>query len=52
LFKLAKLMHRTVAELEATMGAGELAEWVALSRIDPWGDERADMLAMTGWVTR
>lgn len=50
LFKLAKLMHRTVAELEATMGAGELAEWVALSRIDPWGDERADMLAMTGWV--
>ena len=44
------MLGRTVAELEVTMGAGELAEWVALSRIDPWGDDRSDILAMNGWI--
>lgn len=39
---LARTLGRTLAELEATMGAGELLLWQALYRIEPWGELRAD----------
>lgn len=32
-------MGRTVAELENTLGAGELAEWIAFWNIEPFGPE-------------
>lgn len=32
----------TVAELERRLGAGEFREWQAYSRIEPFGDRRAD----------
>lgn len=43
-------MGRTVAELEATLGAGELAEWIWLLKHEPWGHYRSDLLAQSGWV--
>lgn len=39
---LARTLGRTLAELNATMGAGELLLWQALYRVEPWGEIRAD----------
>lgn len=39
---LARTLGRTLAELESTMGAGELLLWQALFRVEPWGELRAD----------
>ena len=47
---MAETLGRTVAELEDTLGAGELAEWICLLNREPWGHFRTDSLAMTGWV--
>lgn len=33
----------TIAELEARMTYREFAEWAAYYRIEPWGEERADL---------
>lgn len=46
---LAGHLGRTVAELEATLGAGELEEWIALAQEEPWGPFRQDVLATIGW---
>ena len=35
----------TVAELGQRMSARELGEWIALSRLEPFGDARADLRA-------
>lgn len=39
----------TVAELSDRMGAGELAEWLALRGVEPWGPYREDVLATMGF---
>lgn len=39
---LARTLGRTLAELESTMGAGELLLWQALFRVEQWGELRAD----------
>lgn len=44
------MFHRTVAELEATLGAGELAEWVNLMSREPVGEDRMDALFMSTWA--
>jgi hypothetical protein len=43
-------LGRTVRELEETLGAGELAEWLCLLNMEPWGPYRTDSLSMAGWV--
>ena len=49
LFRLAAhLGGMTVAELQDRMGAGELAEWRAYARIDPFGGEVDDYRAAIG----
>jgi hypothetical protein len=40
LFKLALALGRTVNELEQTLGSGELTEWIAFYRIEPFGSHR------------
>lgn len=39
---LARSLGRTLAELEATIGANEYAHWLALYRVEPWGEDRGD----------
>ncbi|MDE4520106.1 phage tail protein [Moraxella catarrhalis] len=36
-------MGKTVGELEATMSASELSEWLAYDRLDPIGGYRGDI---------
>ena len=38
-------MGRTVQELQAVMTAKEFAEWKAFDKLEPFGDERADIRA-------
>ena len=46
------MLGRTVAELESTMSSAELAEWLALLRVEPWGPYRADLQAAIGaWAS-
>ena len=40
-------MGKTVGELEATMSASELSEWLAYDRLDPIGGYRGDIQAAT-----
>lgn len=42
MFRLALALGRTVAELETSMSARELAEWQAYSLIEPFGQARSD----------
>lgn len=44
LFMLAATLGRTVRELETTIGSDELAEWIALLAVEPWGPYRLDIL--------
>lgn len=46
---LAGHLGRTVAELEATLGADELNDWITLAQVEPWGPFRLDTLATIGW---
>lgn len=40
----------TVGELEMRMSARELAEWIELLRVDPWGVYRSDLQhALAAW---
>ena len=44
-------LGRTVGELEASLSAAELREWIAFYRIDPWGEQRADLrMARIVWA--
>ncbi|AKI28268.1 phage tail assembly protein T [Moraxella catarrhalis] len=43
MFKLAGHLGKTVGELEATMSASELSEWLAYDRLDPIGGYRGDI---------
>jgi hypothetical protein len=36
------MLGRTVAELEATLSSAEWAEWLALYRLEGWGEVQAD----------
>lgn len=45
LLRLALAMGRTAAELEATLSHAEFIEWAAFYRLDPWGEQRADLRA-------
>ena len=36
-------LGKTVRQLLDEMGSDELTEWAAFYRIDPWGDQRADL---------
>jgi hypothetical protein len=45
LFRLALALGKTVGEIERTMSAYELREWMALSSLEPWGEVRADLRA-------
>jgi len=49
MLSLAGHLGRTVAELEVTLGANELNEWIALAQQEPWGPYRLDTLATLGW---
>jgi hypothetical protein len=41
----------TVGEIEERMSSTELAEWVALIRLDPWGYYRSDLQhALAAWA--
>lgn len=42
LFRLALSLGRTVAELERQLSAAELAEWLAYSIVEPFGQGRTD----------
>ncbi len=42
---LALAMGRTLQELGDAMTAEEFGLWLALYRIDPWGEQRADLRA-------
>lgn len=47
---LAMCLHKTVEELDATMSSAELAEWLALLAVEPWGPYRADLhAALQAW---
>lgn len=53
LFRLALALGKTVAELEQTIGSGELTEWAAYYSIEPFGQWRdnwhmANLAAMLG----
>ena len=51
MFRLAATLGMTVGELSERMTAAELAEWIALIPIDPWGPYRADLHgAMAAWA--
>ena len=44
-------LGRTVGELEASLSAAELREWIAFYNIDPWGEQRADLrMARIAWA--
>jgi len=47
MFALAGHLGMTVAELGERMTSVELSEWIALSRIEPWGAARGDVQAAT-----
>ena len=42
---LALAMGRTLQELGESMTADEFGLWLALYRVDPWGEQRADLRA-------
>lgn len=42
LFRLALAIGRTVGELEQSLGAGELVEWMAYYALEPWGQRVSD----------
>ncbi|WP_264765426.1 DUF4035 domain-containing protein [Moraxella catarrhalis] len=44
---MAGHLGKTVGELEATMSASELSEWLAYDRLDPIGGYRGDIQAAT-----
>ncbi len=44
---LALALGRTVNELENTLGSGELTEWLAYYRLEPFGQERDNYHAAT-----
>ncbi len=51
LFRLAGHLGMTVGEIEERMSSTELAEWVALIRLDPWGYYRSDLQhALAAWA--
>lgn len=43
MFRLALALGKSVREVEATMSSHEIAEWMAYYRINPWGEDRADL---------
>jgi len=43
LFRLALALGKSVAEIEGTMSSREISEWMAFYRLEPWGDDRADL---------
>ncbi len=45
MFRLALALGKTVGEIERTMSAFELREWMSYAAMEPWGDTRADMRA-------
>lgn len=47
MFALAGHLGCTVAELGERMSASELAEWMALMSVEPWGQARGDIQAAT-----
>ena len=49
MFRLALALGRTVAELQQTLSAAELVEWMAFYRIDPWGGYRAGFSGTTSF---
>jgi hypothetical protein len=42
-FRVAALLHCSVREAQASMDAAEFREWCAVYKMDPWGEERADL---------
>lgn len=52
MFNLAATLGMTVRELGDRMGAAELAEWVALLQVEPWGPYRQDYhAAQAAWAS-
>lgn len=46
------MLGRTVAELDEGMSSAEYSEWMALLRVEPWGQYRADFQAAIGaWAS-
>lgn len=45
MFRLALALGRTVAELEATLDAREMAEWIAYDRLEPIGPDGDRLIA-------
>ena len=45
LFRLALAMGRTLSELRATLSYAEFQEWCGYYKIEPWGEDRADLRA-------
>lgn len=45
MFRLALALGRTVSEIEDSLGSGELNEWKAYYRIEPFGQERDNLHA-------
>ncbi len=45
MFKLALALGKTVGQLSEEMSDKELHDWMAFYRLEPFGDERADLRA-------
>ena len=45
LFKLAIALGKTVEQLGRELSSHELSEWMAYYRLEPFGEERADLRA-------
>lgn len=45
LFRLALAMGRTINELRAVLSYAEFQEWCLYYRVEPWGEDRADLRA-------
>jgi|TARA_R100001530_G_scaffold41605_1_gene31811 hypothetical protein len=41
--RLAIALGMTVGEMLRKMSSSEMADWIAFWRLDPWGEERADL---------
>lgn len=44
-FRLALALGMSVAEAQSRISSAEFAEWIAFSRLEPYGPERADLRA-------
>ncbi len=45
MFRLALALGKTVGELSEELSDAELQEWMAFYRLEPFGEERADLRA-------